>query len=65
MNGPGFKATLRELGISQRQLAITLGLAVSTVSHWATGTAPVPQYAIAYLDLLRERAEIAAKLSVR
>jgi DNA-binding transcriptional regulator YiaG len=49
-----FRATLRALGLTQRALAERLGLATSTVNRWAKGHADVPQYAVAYLDLVRE-----------
>lgn len=53
MDGPNLKAALKDIGVTQRWLADQLGLAYSTVSDWARGDTPVPQYAIAYLDLLR------------
>src|SRR5262245_3467258 len=38
-------------------------LAVTTVNRWALALAPVPQYAVAYLELRRELAEISRRLS--
>lgn len=47
-----FRAAMKALGLSQRDLAFRLGVALSTVSAWATGKVPVPKYASAYLELL-------------
>src|SRR5215468_5421995 len=63
MTSDEFRAELRELGLSQRALALRLGLAVTTVNRWALELAPVPQYAVAYLELRRELAEISRRLS--
>ena len=63
MTSEEFRAELRELGLSQRALAVRLGLAVTTVNRWALALAPVPQYAVAYLELRRELAEISRRLS--
>jgi len=49
-----FRTTLKSLGMTQRALALRLGLSITTVNRWATGKAPVPQYAVAYLGLLEE-----------
>jgi transcriptional regulator with XRE-family HTH domain len=53
MTGAEFRAMLKDLGLSQRALAERLGLAISTVNRWALDKAPVPQYAVAYLELAR------------
>jgi len=63
MTSEEFRAELRELGLSQRALALRLGLAITTVNRWALEQAPVPQYAVAYLELRRELAEISQRLS--
>ena|SRR5215471_2954222 len=47
-----FRATLKRLQLPQRQLAQRLGVNISAVWRWAQGERPVPQYAVAYLDLL-------------
>lgn len=47
-----FRAALDRLDLGQRGLALRLGLDVTTVNRWATGKASVPQYAVAYLNLL-------------
>ena len=62
MTSDEFRAELRALGMSQRALAIRLGLAVTTVNRWALALAPVPQYAVAYLELRRELADISRRL---
>ena len=46
-----FRDALRGLGLSQKDLALRLGLALSTVNRWAKGKAPVPGYARAYLAI--------------
>lgn len=52
MTNDEFRTSLRALGISQRWLAERLGVHKSTVSHWATGAAPIPKYAAEYLRVL-------------
>jgi transcriptional regulator with XRE-family HTH domain len=58
-----FRANIRALKMSQRALAATLGLAVSTVNRWAVGDAKVPQYAIAYIECRTENLRLAQALS--
>lgn len=53
MKSDEFRALLKSCGLSQRKLAGLLGVAVSTVNHWATGKMPVAQYAVAYLELVK------------
>jgi DNA-binding transcriptional regulator YiaG len=59
MTAQEFRTTIRALGISQRALAKRLGLAVSTVNRWAVGEAPVPEYAIAFIQERRKLRDIA------
>ena len=54
MTQPEFRSTLKALGMSQRELARRLGVAVSTVSAWATGKTPVPTYVPVYFALLSD-----------
>lgn len=51
MTGTELKNSLRSLGWKQSQLAERLGVDLATVSRWANGHLPVPQYASAYLGL--------------
>lgn len=53
MTADEFRAALKSLGLRQRWLAERLGVETSTVNRWATGKAPVPQYAAYVLELLR------------
>ena len=54
---PGeFREALRGLGLTQRALAARLGVIPVTVSRWATGQLPVPQYAVAYLRVVEQLA---------
>lgn len=63
MTADEFRAELKELGIKQRWLANTLGVSANTVNRWVTGEIPVvPQYALAYLSLLRRVREAASNL---
>lgn len=55
MTAEEFRATLKSLGLRQRVLAERLGVEASTVNRWATGKAPVPQYAAYVLELIRDR----------
>lgn len=48
-----FRATLKRLGLRQRWLSERLGVETSTVNRWATGKAPVPQYAVFALSLIK------------
>lgn len=52
MTAPEFRAVLKTLGIRQRWLAERLGVTAISVNRWAVGTVAVPQYAVAYLELL-------------
>jgi DNA-binding transcriptional regulator YiaG len=49
-----FRAALASLNLSQRKFALRLGLSPLTVNRWAQSKAPVPSYAIAYLELLQQ-----------
>ena len=62
MTSEEFRVELKALGLSQRALAMRLGLAVTTVNRWALEQVPVPQYAVAYLELRRALAEISRRL---
>ena len=62
MTAKEFRAALLDLKLRQTTLANNLGVAKSTVNHWATGSSPVAPYVPYVLRLLRERREIAQKL---
>lgn len=49
-----FRATLRELGLTQPKLAKMIGVDVTTVNRWATGKARIQEGAAAYLRLLKD-----------
>jgi transcriptional regulator with XRE-family HTH domain len=51
MTPTALKDSLKALGWSQSRLAVALGVTKTTVSRWATGQIPIPQYAVAYLAL--------------
>lgn len=55
MTADQFREALLALNIRQNWLAERLGIETSTVSRWATGKLPVPQYAAFCLALLAER----------
>lgn len=46
------KKTCKELGITQKELAETLGLNINTVSQWARGVTPIPQWALITMPLM-------------
>ncbi len=50
MTADEFRAALKELGMSQTELRVRLGLNKSTVNRWAQAQLDVPQYAVAYLE---------------
>ena len=43
MTAKQFRATLRRLALSQRQLALRLRVDVTTVNRWARGRGPIPE----------------------
>ncbi|MCG5241385.1 helix-turn-helix domain-containing protein [Azospirillum doebereinerae] len=49
MDGEAFKAELRYQALTQRQFGQLTGSHESTVSNWATGKAPIPDWVPAYL----------------
>lgn len=51
MTPQDLKHVLNGLGWSQARLAKTLDVDIATVSRWANGHLPIPQYAVAYLEL--------------
>jgi DNA-binding transcriptional regulator YiaG len=55
MTSDEFRAALKALGVRQRWLAARLGVDANTVNRWATGKLDVPQYAVAYVELLRDK----------
>jgi len=63
VTGPEFKAALRGLSISQRELASRTGITVNTVNRWATGGLPVPRYAEYILELLQDRQRLRDQLA--
>ena len=58
MSPSEFRQALRDLSLRQAVFARNLGVANSTVNHWATGKIPVASYVPYILRLLRERREI-------
>lgn len=58
-----FRSKLKAIGLSQAAFAARLGVRSGTVNRWALGTVALPRYAEYVLELLEERAEIAARLS--
>jgi transcriptional regulator with XRE-family HTH domain len=63
MTSEEFRIALRRLGISQRRLALDLGVAISTTNKWATGKAPVAPYVSYLLRLIRDHRDMSKKLS--
>lgn len=51
MTAADLKHALKSLGWTQAYLADRLGVDLATVSRWANGHLPVPQYASAFLRL--------------
>lgn len=51
MTSTDLKHALKSLGWSQAYFADRLGVDLATVSRWANGHLPVPQYAVSYLEL--------------
>lgn len=51
MTSEELRAALKELGISQRQLAREINMDPSSVNRWAMETAEIPGAAVAYIRL--------------
>ena len=46
------KATCKELGITQKELAERMGVAEVTINKWAQGVTKIPKWALKMFDLL-------------
>lgn len=46
------KATAKELGLTQKELAEKMGVSETTVTNWARGATPIPDWANVMLRLL-------------
>lgn len=53
MNGKDLQLHRGELGMSQQQIAVAIGVSTQTISRWERDLQPVPQYAIERLRDLR------------
>jgi len=53
MTGADLRAALSELGWSQGDLAVRLGIHRNAVTEWAQGRRAVPKYAAEYLRVMR------------
>jgi transcriptional regulator with XRE-family HTH domain len=51
------KKTCRELGITQKELAETLGVSNTTISDWANNKTPIPSLGLKTLSLLKVEKE--------
>ena len=56
MEAKEFRDLLKELSLSQRELARRLGRDATTVNRWFLGKLPVPAYAEAYLRAILQTA---------
>lgn len=65
MTGPELRATLHRLGLSQVEAARLLGTTGNTVSKWACGYQPVPQWVERDLWLAETVLGVAEALRVR
>ncbi len=57
MNAEEFKERAKDAmgGVGwQKRLSSALGVSLQTTNRWATGKLPVPEYAIAAIELLEE-----------
>ena len=61
------KQTCKELGVTQKELAARMGLAETTVSQWARGINPLPEWATRFMGALTElkRHEATAEAAAR
>jgi len=53
-----FKDALRLVGWTQRQFAGRMGVDEATVSRWASGRLPVPQYVAEYMRVVVAVSEV-------
>lgn len=47
------KETAKELGMTQKQLAVYIGVSEDTVSKWSRGAVETPKWALKMFDLLK------------
>lgn len=53
MSPEHLRQSLRRLGMTQAELAREIGVALPTVSRWATGAVPIPGYVPCIIDLMQ------------
>jgi DNA-binding transcriptional regulator YiaG len=58
MTADELREALSYLDLSQRDLARNLGISITTVNRWCVNKLPVPKYAAAYLNLIKQISEI-------
>lgn len=54
--GADFQSRLQALDLQQKELAEKLGVHETTVYRWCAGDVPIPQYALAFLEIWSEGA---------
>lgn len=61
-----FEATIKELGLSKKDLAEIFGISINSVYNWNNGSIKIPYFVKPYLDLYKECKEYKtiAKLSL-
>ena len=62
MTANEFREGLATLGWKQTDFALATGLSKVAVSHWLTGTAPLPLWAQSHLSLLLKLHDLAGDL---
>ena len=52
------KATCKELGITQKELAERIGVSETSVTNWAREATPIPEWAFKMLPLLAKEKKL-------
>lgn len=52
------KLTCKELGLTQKELSEKMGLSETTLTNWARGATPIPEWGIKMLNLLKKERKL-------
>ena len=52
------KFTCKELGLTQKELSEKMGLSETTLTNWARGATPIPEWGIKMLNLLKKERKL-------
>ncbi len=58
------KLTCKELGLTQKELAEKMGLSETTLTNWARGATPIPEWGTKMLNLLKKEKKLNAIINL-